>query len=175
MIQKFSVHFSRACQRPTKTFRRVRRARPPFKTLKFRRNDCFREHELGLPKFIVCSTVCAISVQIRSFYVSFLDRKQYYIPAIMNNNFDLWNVFLGPGYHNRHRNETNSSTIDVLTKNCVIDYDTIACLRGTLFCFLSTVTGLLCAGRLINLHLNRHPNYYQYIVFYLALAQCFLG
>lgn len=91
----------------------------------------------------------------------------------MMSNFDIWNVIVGQGSH--HLNGTNMSDIDVLTKNCVMDYDTIACLRGTLFCFLSTVTGLLCAGRIINLHLNGHPNYYQYIVFYLALVECFMG
>lgn len=77
-------------------------------------------------------------------------------------------------HHNDTEHDYNES-IDVLTKNCFGNYDTIACIRGTVLCFLSAVTGILCAGRIITLHLAGHPNCYQYGVFYLAVIQCMLG
>jgi len=65
--------------------------------------------------------------------------------------------------------------VDVLRHSCFNHYETIACVRSTLLVVLTAVTGLMCARRVISLHLSSHPNYYQYAIFYLAVIQCITG
>lgn len=68
-----------------------------------------------------------------------------------------------------------NESMDVLRKTCFTNYDTLACIRSTALVFLTAVTGMLCATRVVSLHVSGHPNYYQYAIFYLAVVQCILG
>lgn len=46
---------------------------------------------------------------------------------------------------------------------------------STVLCFLYGLTALLSLGRLIRFHLQRHPDYYPYAIFYASIIQCLIG
>lgn len=97
----------------------------------------------------------------------------------------IMDILIGSAYnhyrnnHDRTGNHCDPSglneSLDVLRKNCFTNYDTVACVRSTVLVFLTAVTGMLCATRVVSLHVSGHPNYYQYAIFYLAVIQCIVG
>ena len=90
---------------------------------------------------------------------------------------NFWDIVLG--HHLEGNTSTmGNSTIDVMHKNCFTDYDTTACVRSTILCFLYAFTALACAARLYALHHSgrRRPSDPLLMAFfYLAGAQSLMG
>ncbi|XP_052808463.1 uncharacterized protein LOC128237194 [Mya arenaria] len=61
---------------------------------------------------------------------------------------------------------------DVLVSGCFTNFNTIACLRGSLLSFLAVLTGVLCVLKVIKLHRAQHQNWHQYFIFYCASLEC---
>uniref|UniRef100_A0A0N5ALE2 DUF1084 domain-containing protein n=1 Tax=Syphacia muris TaxID=451379 RepID=A0A0N5ALE2_9BILA len=70
---------------------------------------------------------------------------------------------------------THNHSFDIFTKNCVNDYDSTACIRGSAIGFLSIITAILCGIRIFNLHRPSRPDYHKIVLFYVLFLQAFIG
>ncbi|XP_015912070.2 uncharacterized protein [Parasteatoda tepidariorum] len=61
-----------------------------------------------------------------------------------------------------------NGSIDVALKNCFGNYDTTACVRNSLLTSIGLMLGFFCILRITKLHILRHPQIHQFLVFYLA-------
>jgi hypothetical protein len=86
---------------------------------------------------------------------------------------EQWNPIVGPP-PNETMPHINTST-DVLCKNCISNYDTMACIRSIALCTLSAITAILCGLRIIRLHTLPSPCYHRLILFYVLLMHALLG
>ncbi|XP_069132813.1 uncharacterized protein [Argopecten irradians] len=68
-----------------------------------------------------------------------------------------------------------SSGIDIMGSNCFGKYNTVACIRSSVLTFLAVLTALLCIMKIAKLHINRHPAWHQYVIFYCASLECVIG
>ncbi|KAH3728034.1 hypothetical protein DPMN_053980 [Dreissena polymorpha] len=64
---------------------------------------------------------------------------------------------------------------DVLVNGCFNNFNTIACLRGSLLGVLALITGILCVLKLLKLHRAHHQNWHQFFIFYCATVECVIG
>lgn len=77
----------------------------------------------------------------------------------------------------RPENDTGheNGTIDVLKKGCFNSFDAIACARSSVLCVFMSVTALLCLARVIKLHIEKNHQIHQFLIFYIATAECILS
>lgn len=68
-----------------------------------------------------------------------------------------------------------SSSADIMVSNCFGNFNTVACIRSSVLTFLAVLTALLCIMKIVKLHLNHHPAWHQYIIFYCASLECVIG
>ncbi|MFH4981263.1 hypothetical protein AB6A40_007972 [Gnathostoma spinigerum] len=88
----------------------------------------------------------------------------------VTHEFPWWPIIFGfPS------NITGNRTLDVFHKNCVNDFDPVACTRSGLLSLLSLVTALFCAVRIFELHSPVQTNYHKLFVFYVLFLQSLLG
>ncbi|CAM1327278.1 Uncharacterised protein g9460 [Pycnogonum litorale] len=69
---------------------------------------------------------------------------------------------------------SHNSTIDVANKGCFGSYDRIACIRNSILISLMALTFIGCLARIVRLHVVKHPQIHQYIIFYFACVECII-
>ncbi|XP_062571002.1 uncharacterized protein LOC134233018 [Saccostrea cucullata] len=69
---------------------------------------------------------------------------------------------------------SNSTTPskDFIMAGCLINFNTVACIRSSILTFLAVVTGIVCIFKVVRLHLMHHPAWHQYVIFYTASLEC---
>ncbi|KAG1675293.1 hypothetical protein GQR58_014757 [Nymphon striatum] len=84
----------------------------------------------------------------------------------------LWFCEFKVGYTCK-MNDSNS-TVDVASKGCFIHYDQTACIKNISLVTMMSITFVLCSVRIARLHIVKHPQVQQYIIFYLSCIECIL-
>uniref|UniRef100_A0A0M3IJD8 G protein-coupled receptor n=1 Tax=Ascaris lumbricoides TaxID=6252 RepID=A0A0M3IJD8_ASCLU len=80
-------------------------------------------------------------------------------------------IFIGDQWSNL----TENRSTDIFCKNCVTDFDKVACIRSTTLGLLSAITSACCAVRIFSLHRPSRVHYHKLILFYVLLIQSLSG